>query len=262
MRSAKGVLNGGSAESALLVLQHAQRDLEFRLQIYFSNALVSCCFVIVIIPAMLDLHLQKAEISRIASALSYDGNAFVSSSGKNTRRLQNFSSRSFAECCVILRIAGFICSYSPAHCTYIWLSAGIYALLRAVVHAILARFQPALRTSQPLPLVSCMMLLRFSSLDVCNATLTEATTGEVAYRISTTRPRSSSRTSFMSISSRSQDGQSPSSTDHRTTVMKDSDGEAVAEIVWEANCASRIRIRDEEMRGTSELFDAAFVKVL
>ncbi|EMD38091.1 hypothetical protein CERSUDRAFT_113226 [Gelatoporia subvermispora B] len=107
-----------------------------------------------------------------------------------------------------------------------------------------------------------MMLLRFSTSDVCNATLTEATTGEVAYRISTTRPRSSSRTSFMSISSRSQDGQSPPPTDRRTTVVKDSDGEVVAEIVWEANCASRIRIRDEEMRGTSELFDAAFVKVL
>ncbi|OCH88807.1 hypothetical protein OBBRIDRAFT_794895 [Obba rivulosa] len=107
------------------------------------------------------------------------------------------------------------------------------------------------------------MLLRFTSSDVRNAALVETATGAIAYRISTTRPRSSSRTSFMSISSRSQDGQSSTSTDqHRTTVVKDRDGEVVAEITWEANCASKIRIRDEELQGTSELFDVAFVKVL
>ena len=44
--------------------------------------------------------------------------------------------------------------------------------------------------------------------------------------------------------------------------MLDGDGETVAEITWEGKNASIIRILDEELQGTTELFDAAFARVL
>ena len=44
--------------------------------------------------------------------------------------------------------------------------------------------------------------------------------------------------------------------------MLDRDGETAAEIVWNGRNASVIRIEDEVLQGTTELFDAAFVRVL
>ena len=41
-----------------------------------------------------------------------------------------------------------------------------------------------------------------------------------------------------------------------------SDGQILAEILWEERHASVIRIGRETLAGTGEIFDAAFVKVL
>lgn len=50
--------------------------------------------------------------------------------------------------------------------------------------------------------------------------------------------------------------------DQCTTAMLDREGQIVAEIVWEGTHTPEIRIGDEVLKGTGELFDAAFVRVL
>ncbi|OBZ65770.1 hypothetical protein A0H81_14253 [Grifola frondosa] len=110
------------------------------------------------------------------------------------------------------------------------------------------------------------MLFKLTSSDVRNTTLIHYATDTVTYRISTTGPlrrrrngsRSSSSSSVSSCSS--QQHQSPSN--QSTTTVEDRDGRIVAEIVWEGKSATIIRIGDEVLEGTTELFDAAFVKVL
>lgn len=46
------------------------------------------------------------------------------------------------------------------------------------------------------------------------------------------------------------------------TFVEDAQGRVVAEITWKGETASHIRIGDTEIKGTLELFDAAFVKIL
>lgn len=48
----------------------------------------------------------------------------------------------------------------------------------------------------------------------------------------------------------------------KVTSLIDKDGKTVADITWDDNHASVIRIGEETLAGPAELFDAAFVKVL
>ncbi|KAI8982829.1 hypothetical protein BD414DRAFT_491249 [Trametes punicea] len=109
------------------------------------------------------------------------------------------------------------------------------------------------------------MLLKLTSSDIRDTALVDCTTGEVVYRTSTSVPhrarsRSGSTTSWASTStSRSQE--KLLRCDQCTTAVIDQDGETVAEITWEGRHASVIRIQEEVLRGTTDLFDAAFVRV-
>nr|VWP00643.1 N/A [Ganoderma boninense] len=110
------------------------------------------------------------------------------------------------------------------------------------------------------------MLLKVTSPDIHNTALLDCATNEVLYR-TTTSPvppglspgPSRSRTSLAS-SNRSYE--KLPACDLHTTAVLDPDGDTVAEIVWEGHNATIIRIQDEELRGTTELFDAAFARVL
>ncbi|PIL24413.1 hypothetical protein GSI_14167 [Ganoderma sinense ZZ0214-1] len=115
------------------------------------------------------------------------------------------------------------------------------------------------------------MLLKVTSPDIHNTALLDCATNEVLYR-TTTSPvspglpgPSRSRTSLASTFSRASSSRSYEklpACDLNTTAVLDSDGDTVAEIVWEGHNATIIRIQDEELRGTTELFDAAFARVL
>ncbi|TFY57727.1 hypothetical protein EVJ58_g6859 [Rhodofomes roseus] len=50
--------------------------------------------------------------------------------------------------------------------------------------------------------------------------------------------------------------------DQHITFIEDGEGRIVAEITWKGATASHIRIGDNEINGTIELFDSAFVKIL
>ena len=111
------------------------------------------------------------------------------------------------------------------------------------------------------------MLYKLTATDVQNTTVIDCSSGAVAFRISTTTPGNRSRSlsaasfySFASSSSLSRENVSVSS--QKMTMLRDADDISVAEIVWEENTASHIRIGQETLAGTSELFDAAFIKVL
>ncbi|KAI0371669.1 hypothetical protein BV20DRAFT_964888 [Pilatotrama ljubarskyi] len=108
------------------------------------------------------------------------------------------------------------------------------------------------------------MLLKLTSSDVRDTALVDCATGDVVYRTSTSdraRPRSrASSTSSWASTSRSQE--KLPLCDRCTTAVLDREGQAVAEIVWEGRHASVIRIREDVLKGTAELFDAAFVRVL
>ncbi|KAI0780456.1 hypothetical protein BD413DRAFT_607758 [Trametes elegans] len=114
------------------------------------------------------------------------------------------------------------------------------------------------------------MLLKITSSDVRDTALVDCATGEVVYRTASTsapalpglsRSRSSSTTSWAASSSRARE-KSPACPERCTTAVHDREGRAVAEIVWEGRHAALIGIEDEVLQGTTELFDAAFVRVL
>lgn len=109
------------------------------------------------------------------------------------------------------------------------------------------------------------MLLKFTSSNVENTSIIDCSTGDVAYIVSTPMPPSRSRTrsttSLMSFasSSTSHDRYAP---EQKVTSLSSADGEVLAEIFWEERHASLIKIGEETLAGTGELFDAQFVKVL
>ncbi|KAI1783992.1 hypothetical protein LXA43DRAFT_289221 [Ganoderma leucocontextum] len=114
------------------------------------------------------------------------------------------------------------------------------------------------------------MLLKVTSADIHNTALLDCDTGEILYRTTTSLPPglsgpSRSRTSLASTFSRASSNRSYEklpACEQNTTAVLDCDGDTVAEIVWEGHNATIIRIQDEELRGTTELFDAAFARVL
>ncbi|KAL4244862.1 hypothetical protein ABKN59_001562 [Abortiporus biennis] len=116
------------------------------------------------------------------------------------------------------------------------------------------------------------MLLKLTSSDIENTTIVDCSTGTVLYQThtpstaSSSRSRSQSTSSLRTISSIGSTLSTLSSEKltqaQKVTYLFDQTGDAVAEIVWEERHASLIRIREEEIAGTAELFDASFVKVL
>ncbi|KAI0086413.1 hypothetical protein BDY19DRAFT_908378 [Irpex rosettiformis] len=111
------------------------------------------------------------------------------------------------------------------------------------------------------------MLFRFTSSDLQNTTVIDCSTGEVAYRFSTptptTRSRSLSAASFYSFaSSSSLSRENLSGSPQKSTWLRDAQDFTVAEIVWEDNTSSLIRIGEEEIAGTADIFDTSFMKVL
>ncbi|KAI0072262.1 hypothetical protein K474DRAFT_414096 [Panus rudis PR-1116 ss-1] len=110
------------------------------------------------------------------------------------------------------------------------------------------------------------MLFKFTSFDVENTSIIDCLTGDVIYHVSTPRPctrsRSRSTTSLRSFASFGSSSQEKLVSEQRVTSLIDRDGAVVAEIFWEERHPSVIRIGDETLAGTAELFDAAFVKVL
>ncbi|KAI0689435.1 hypothetical protein BC835DRAFT_1418531 [Cytidiella melzeri] len=111
------------------------------------------------------------------------------------------------------------------------------------------------------------MLFKFTSTDVQNTTVIDCSTGAVAFRLSTPTPcsrsRSLSASSFYSFaSSSSLSRENLSVPPQKTTSLKDAQDYPLAEIVWEENTSTCIRIGEEVLAGTSEIFDASFAKVL
>ena len=120
------------------------------------------------------------------------------------------------------------------------------------------------------------MLLRLTSPDIHDTALVDCASGETLYRTSTplagpSRSRSSSASSlslglsgWAARSNRSQEKLPERHTPPLAlaTAVLDTDGELAAEIVWAGRNAAEIRIGEEVLRGSTELFDAAFVRVL
>lgn len=110
-----------------------------------------------------------------------------------------------------------------------------------------------------------MPLYKLTSANVRETTLVDCATGEVAYRTCTPSASGSSRSRASSIASWTGTSRSQEKLPQRnepTTAILDHEGRIVAEIIWEGTHASEIRIQEEVLKGTSELFDAAFVRVL
>lgn len=105
------------------------------------------------------------------------------------------------------------------------------------------------------------MLFQFASSDVYQTTILDPTTGQLAFRTYTCRP---ARQRLGSSSSSSTASSSSSTEQDRNdmTFVEDAQGRVVAEITWKGTTASHIRIGDTEIKGTIELFDSAFVKIL
>lgn len=110
------------------------------------------------------------------------------------------------------------------------------------------------------------MLFKFTSSDIQNTSIVDCSTGDVIFEVTTPRACSRSRSrstaslkSFASFGSYSQEKLAP---EPKITSIIDEDGKVVANITWEERHASVIRIGEESLAGTAELFDAAFVKVL
>ncbi|KAI0823560.1 hypothetical protein BC628DRAFT_1324667 [Trametes gibbosa] len=101
-----------------------------------------------------------------------------------------------------------------------------------------------------------MPLYQLSSANVRDTTLVDCITGKVVYRTWTPPPSPHS-----SGASTSRLQEKLSQCDRPTTAVLDYEGQTVAEIVWEGAHASDIRIREDVLKGTSELFDAAFIRV-
>ena len=116
------------------------------------------------------------------------------------------------------------------------------------------------------------MLLKLTWANIHDTALVDCATGEILYRTCTSLSEppglpgpSRSRTSLASTVSRESSNRSDEKLpawEQNTTAVLDCDGETVAEITWEGKNASIIRILDEELQGTTELFDAAFARVL
>ncbi len=113
------------------------------------------------------------------------------------------------------------------------------------------------------------MLLKLTSTDIYDMAFVDCATGEILYRTSTSLPGPSrSRTSSLSSRSWTWSNWSNRSLEKlpacelSTTAVLDPDGGTAAEIVWNGRNASAIRIEDEVIQGTMELFDAPFVRVL
>lgn len=110
------------------------------------------------------------------------------------------------------------------------------------------------------------MLLKFTSSDIQNTSIIDCSTGDVIFEVSTPRPctrsRSRSTASLRSFASFGSYSQEKLAQEPKITSLIDEDGKVVADITWEDRHASLIRIGEETLAGTAELFDAAFVKVL
>ncbi|KAI0723777.1 hypothetical protein C8T65DRAFT_714743 [Cerioporus squamosus] len=115
------------------------------------------------------------------------------------------------------------------------------------------------------------MLFKLTSADIRDTALVDCATGEILYCTSTSAcvagPSRSPASSTSSLgrtwarTNRSYE-KLPASGEPSTTAVLDREGETAAEIVWNGRNASVIRIQDEVLQGTTELFDAAFVRVL
>lgn len=110
------------------------------------------------------------------------------------------------------------------------------------------------------------MLFKLTSADINGTSLIDCATGKVAFRTTTEHPQrvrsGSCSTVDSAISHRSLEKRPMLPSGGRTTFLEDSEGNVVAEITWEGTAATCIRIGDDLIKGTAELFDAAFVKIL
>ncbi|KAI0345416.1 hypothetical protein BDW22DRAFT_1325729 [Trametopsis cervina] len=111
------------------------------------------------------------------------------------------------------------------------------------------------------------MLFKLTSTDVQNTSLIDCASGSIAYRITTSTPagrsRSLSASSFYSLASSSTLSRENITTpSQKTTILKNSRDHPIAEIRWADHTSSHIRIGDEVLAGTTEIFDASFIKVL
>ncbi|KAH9928517.1 uncharacterized protein BXZ73DRAFT_90577 [Epithele typhae] len=113
------------------------------------------------------------------------------------------------------------------------------------------------------------MLLRLTSPDIRDTSLVDCTTGEVLYRTSTpVAGPSRSRAGSITAPGRASTSRRAPSKNSQNATPSVHDGaarrrrEVAAEIVWDGRVASVIKIGDEVLRGTTELFDAAFVRVM
>lgn len=112
------------------------------------------------------------------------------------------------------------------------------------------------------------MLFKFTSPDLQNTTVIDCSTGTLAYHFTTPTPTPPPSTRSRSLSSASFYSFTTSTTlslslpPHKSTSLKDADDHTVAEIVWEDNTSSLIRIGQEEIAGTADIFDTSFMKVL
>ncbi|KZT09702.1 uncharacterized protein LAESUDRAFT_517100 [Laetiporus sulphureus 93-53] len=112
------------------------------------------------------------------------------------------------------------------------------------------------------------MLLKFMSTDVFQSAILDDTTGDLAFRTKTHRPRrtrsgsQASNSSFASIRSLEKCPMASGSSEPHITLVEDAEGNIVADVTWEGDNAVLIRIGDECIKGTAELFDAAFMRIL
>ena len=112
------------------------------------------------------------------------------------------------------------------------------------------------------------MLYKLTSADIHDTALVDCATGEILYRTSTCAagpsrsPASSTSSLGRSWARTNRSYEKLPACEQSTTAVLDRDGETAAEIVWNGRNASVIRIEEEVLQGTTELFDAAFVRVL
>lgn len=119
--------------------------------------------------------------------------------------------------------------------------------------------------SVPLPQTGVKMLYKFTSSDLENTSIVDCSTGQTVYYVSTPgsciRARSRSTTSIRSLATYSSSSREKIDVaEPKVTSLLDSDGVPVAEIFWESGVASIIRIGDETLAGTRDLFDASCVR--
>ncbi|KAF9812921.1 hypothetical protein IEO21_05876 [Rhodonia placenta] len=109
------------------------------------------------------------------------------------------------------------------------------------------------------------MLLQISHTDILRTSFVDCATGAVAFRTNTYHPQRARSGSCSSASSSSssalQEQLSGDENVDRVTSLEDAYGNILAEITWDGANASLIRVGDDLIKGTAELFDAAFVKI-